>query len=127
MSKPPGLINCRIASCQCLVGTAETEKDNSQDALCVYVRVVTGLIDEGAVGVRIIKRKHLFQMRPGRDKSAGKHQVSTGGIVTQNESGGIVALTAQTQQIRVQPQRQIEFPADHVVPRLPIRYPKELR
>ncbi len=35
--------------------------------------------------------------------------------MTQNEPGGIVALTAQTQQILVQALRQIEFAADQVI------------
>ena len=47
--------------------------------------------------------------------------------MTQNEPGGIVALTAQTQQILVQALRQIEFAADHVIARLPIGNLKELR
>jgi hypothetical protein len=51
----------------------------------------------------------------------------TGGNVTQNEPGGIVALTAQTQQILVQALRQIQFGADHVMERLPIGNVKELR
>ena len=40
--------------------------------------------------------------------------------MTQNEPGGIVALTAQTQQIVIQAQRQIEFAAVRVIPRLPM-------
>jgi len=47
--------------------------------------------------------------------------------VTQNEPGGIVALTAQTQQILVQAQRQIELAAERVMERLPIVNVKELR
>ena len=47
--------------------------------------------------------------------------------MTQNEPGGIVALTAQTQQILVQAQRQIEFAAVHVIARLPKGNLKELR
>ena len=47
--------------------------------------------------------------------------------MTQNEPGGIVALTAQTQQILVQALRQIEFAAEHVIARLPIGNLKELR
>jgi hypothetical protein len=43
------------------------------------------------------------------------HQDPTGGVVTQNESAGIVALTAQTQQVLVQTQRKIEFTADRVI------------
>ncbi len=47
--------------------------------------------------------------------------------MTQNEPGGIVALTAQTQQILVQALRQIEFAAVHVITGLPIGNVKELR
>ena len=47
--------------------------------------------------------------------------------MTQNESGGIDALTAETQQILTQAQRQIEFAAVHVVARLPIGNVKVLR
>ena len=57
----------------------------------------------------------------------GKHQVSTGGVVTQNEPGGIVSLTAQAQQILVKALRQIEFAAVHVIARLPIGNLKEFR
>ena len=47
--------------------------------------------------------------------------------MTQNEPGSVVALTAQTQQVLVQAQRQIEFAAEHVIARLPIGNLKELR
>ena len=53
--------------------------------------------------------------------------MSTGGRVTQDEPGGIVALTAQTQQILVQALRQSEFTADRVIARLSVGNPKELR
>src|SRR5437016_2508716 len=66
-------------------------------------------------------------MRSGWRKPAGKHQVSTGGGVTQNEPARIVALAAQTQQILVQAQRQIDFAAERVMERLPKGNPKELR
>jgi hypothetical protein len=59
-----------------------------------------------AVGDWIIKRQHLFQMRSGWPELAAIHQVSTGGAVTQNKAGGIIALTAQTQQFFVQAQRK---------------------
>jgi hypothetical protein len=72
-------------------------------------------MDNRAVGDWIIKRKHLLQMRPGRSKPANPHQVSTGGVVTQNEPGGIVALPAQTQQILGEALRQIEFAAVPVI------------
>jgi len=52
-----------------------------------------------AVGDRIIEHKSLFQVRSGRREPADKEQVSTRGEVTQNESGGIVALAARTEQI----------------------------
>src|SRR5215813_7537804 len=87
----------------------------------------SGLTDKGAVGDWIIQRKHLIEMRPRRRKSAGKHQVSTGGGVTQNEPGGIITLTAPKQRILVQTLRPIEFAADSVIERLPIGDPKELR
>jgi hypothetical protein len=45
----------------------------------------------------------------------------------QNEPGGIVALTAQTQQTLVRAQRQIQFAAESVIARMPIGDPKELR
>jgi hypothetical protein len=44
-----------------------------------------------------------------------------------SEPGGIVALTAQAQQILVQALRQLEFSPVEVIPRLPIGHPKELR
>ena len=68
-----------------------------------------------AVADRIVKRKHLFEMRPGRSKPADRHQCSSGGQVAQNEPGGLVALMAQTQQILIEALRQIEFAADHVI------------
>jgi hypothetical protein len=46
--------------------------------------------------------------------------------VTPNESGGIVALVAQTQQIIIQALRQIQFATEHVKPTLPIGNLKEL-
>src|ERR1700730_17900305 len=47
--------------------------------------------------------------------------------MTQNEPSGIVALAAQTQQILVHAQRQIEFAAEQVIERLAIGNLKELR
>ena len=85
-----------------------------------------GLMDKRAVGDRIIKREHVLKMRQGRSKLAGKQQVSTGGVVTQNEPSGVVALTAQAQQILVQAQRQIEFAAVGVIASLPVGNVKEL-
>ena len=46
--------------------------------------------------------------------------------MTENEPSRIVALTAQVQQILVQPPRQFKFAADRVVARLPIGNLKEL-
>src|ERR1700730_15015907 len=56
-------------------------------------------MDKRAVGDPIVERNRLFQMRPGRRKSARTKQVQTEVVVTQSEPGGIVALTAQAQQI----------------------------
>src|SRR5260370_28493234 len=83
-------------------------------------------MDERAAGGRIIKRKRLFQMRSRLRKPAGKHQVSTGGLVTENEAGCIVSLPAQPQQTLVQALRLVEFAADLVMERLPKGNPKEL-
>ena len=47
--------------------------------------------------------------------------------MTQKEPGGIVALTAQTQQILVQALRYVEFAAERVIARLSIGNVKELR
>jgi hypothetical protein len=47
--------------------------------------------------------------------------------VTQKQPGGIVALTAQTQQILVRAHRQIQFAAVPVIDRLSKGNPKELR
>jgi len=79
------------------------------------------------VGGWIIKRKHLFQMRLGLRKPAGKHQGSTGGQVPQNEPAGIIALAAQTQQVLSEKLRPIEFSAESMIARLPKGHPKELR
>jgi hypothetical protein len=74
-----------------------------------------GLMEKRVVGYWIINCKCLFQMRPGSHKPAGKHEVLPGGQVTQNETAGMVALPAETQQILVQALRQIEFAADRVM------------
>jgi hypothetical protein len=91
------------------------------------VRVGSGLLDKRVVGDRVIKRQRLFQMRPGWRKPAGKRQVITRGVVTQNEPSGIVALTAQTQQILGQALRQVEVATVYVIYRLPIGNLKEVR
>src|ERR1700730_6867170 len=87
----------------------------------------SGLMDKRAVGDRIIKRKPRFQMQSGRREIAGKHQGSTGGGVTQNEPGGIVALPAQTPRMLAQAPAQLDFAALQVIARLPIGNLKELR
>src|SRR5215468_1162462 len=47
--------------------------------------------------------------------------------MTENEPGRVVALAAQTQQLLVQAQRQIQFAAVDVIARLPIRNIDPLR
>jgi len=47
--------------------------------------------------------------------------------VTQNEPGGIVALTANLQEILTQALRQIEFASSEMVTRLPMWDPEKLR
>src|SRR4051794_15812804 len=84
-------------------------------------------MDKRAVGDRIVKRTHLFQLRSRERKSASKQQFSTQGEVTENEPSGIVALMAHTQQILVQAQRQIYLAADRVMTRLPKENVQELR
>jgi hypothetical protein len=79
------------------------------------VGVISSQLDKRVAGEWIIKRKDLFEVRPGQSKSAGKHQVSAGGVVTQNEPSGIVPLTAQMQQILSERLRQIHFTAGHVI------------
>src|SRR5262245_25966752 len=66
-------------------------------------------------------------MVPGRGKLTSINQGSTGRGVTQNQSGRIVALTAQTEQILIEALRQIEFATVHVIEGLPIGNVKELR
>src|ERR1700730_11636230 len=127
MSQSPSLVDGRIAPCQCLVRIAETEKDDPQERLRAYGGVESGLMGKCAMGIWIIKRQRLFEMRPGRRRPADMHQISTGGEVTQNEPAGIVALTAQTQQILGKALRQIEFASDRVITRLSIWNVKVLR
>ena len=78
MSQAPSLSDCRVALCQCLVGKAETENDCPQIRLRDHLGVDSGLIDKRAVGIWIVKRKHLFQMRSRWSKPAANKQVSTG-------------------------------------------------
>src|SRR6516225_780275 len=85
------------------------------------------LMDKRAVEDWVVKRKQLFQMRPGQSKPTRKHQTCARDAVTENESAGIVALIAQPQQILAQAPRHIEFAADHVIDRLPIDNLQQLR
>src|SRR6516162_4263436 len=84
-------------------------------------------MDKRAVGDWIVKRKPRFQTRPGQRKPTGKHQGSTGDVVSENEAGGIVALTAKTQEILGQAQRQIELAAVRMIARQLIGNLNELR
>src|SRR6516164_5563385 len=121
VSQAPRLGDCCVALSQRLVRKAATEKGNSYLLPCYQPRVAPGLIAQRAVGNRIIKRKNLLQVRPGRSKLANEHQVSTGALMAQNKPGGIIALAAQAQQILVQALRQIEFATVPVMARQPIR------
>src|ERR1700751_3416111 len=87
----------------------------------------SGLIDKRAVRDWIVKREHLFQMPAGQSKPAHDPQVCARGQVTKDQSAGIVALAAQTQQILVQAHRQIQFAALRVIARLRMWDLKELR
>src|SRR5215831_7339426 len=115
MSQPQRLGDGGIAPCQCLVRIAETEKDNPQIHLCEHLGVNPGLMDKRAVGDWIVERKDLFEMRSGRSELANKHQGSPGRRVTQNEPTGIIALTAQTQQILVEALSPVEFAAGQMI------------
>src|SRR5260370_2445938 len=87
----------------------------------------SGLMSKRPVGIRVVKRKYLFQVRPRWRKPTDEHQVSPEGLVSQNEHSGIIALTAQTQQILSRALRLIEFAAERVIKRLPKWYLQELR
>ena len=67
-----------VAFCQRLIRIAETEQENPQEGLRVYVRVTTGVMNERAVRAWLIKRKRLPQMRLGLRELACKQQISTG-------------------------------------------------
>src|ERR1700732_481487 len=127
MGQRPSLGDCSAALSQCLVGITETEKDNSQSCLGAQVGMDSKLMDKGVVGDRIVMRGHLFQMRSGRGKPAGNHQVLTVGVEAQNEPSGIMALAALAQQILMRVQREIEFTAVHVIAGLPVGYVKKLQ
>ena len=79
----------------------------------------SGLTHERVMGVRSVKRENRLEVRSGRGKAADPHQVSTGGVVTHYEPGGIVPSTAQAQQILIQAQRHIQFAAMRVIAGLP--------
>src|ERR1700730_14728372 len=98
-----------------------------QDRLRVYVRVDSSLIDKRGVRGSVIERKRRFEVRLRRYQPAGKHQGSASGGVGQNKTGRIVALAAETQQILVHAQCQIELAADRIINRLAPRDMKELR
>ena len=78
MSQPSCLGNGGATPCQCLVRKAEAEKHDPQMRLCRQLRVEPGLRDKRMNGVRIVKRKHRFQMRTGQGKPSGVHQVPAG-------------------------------------------------
>src|SRR5262249_25130624 len=100
---------------QRLVREAETKKGNSQLPSGSHAGVVSGRLARRLVGNRIVKSERLLQMGAGQSKPAYIHQGSTGGGVAQNEPGGVVVLTAQAQQVLVEPARQIEFAAIDVI------------
>src|SRR6202022_4541839 len=126
MSQPAAFSDCCGAPRQCLSRMTKTKQDNRQKRLRCNVRMDTGLPDKRVLRIQITKCQRLFQMRSGRGKPAGKHQVSPEGLVSQNEPVRIVALTAQTQQIFVQATRQMQFAANRVIKRLSIGNLKEL-
>jgi hypothetical protein len=111
MSQLPRLGDGSTALCRCLIRKAETEKDNPQVGFGVDVGVISSLVAKRAVGKRIIKRLHLFQMEPGGCKTAHKHQVSPGGHMAQNQARGIAALSAEAQQILAESPCHIGFAA----------------
>jgi hypothetical protein len=73
------------------------------------VGVGPGLMDKRSVGDWIVEREHLFEMRSGWPELSAIHQASSRGQMAENQPGGMVALTAQTQQILGQTLRQIVF------------------
>src|SRR5271166_3262362 len=66
-------------------------------------------------------------MRTRCSKLAGKRQGSSGAYMTQKQSGGVTALTAQPQQILVHAVRQVKFAAVDVMKGLPIGNVNEFR
>jgi len=85
------------------------------------------LKNQRAVRSCFVKRERFFQMPSGSRKLAGKHQVSAGGVVPENQPGSIVALTAHTQQTLGQALGQSEVAAQDVIGRLPVGNLKEPR
>src|SRR6516225_11825400 len=107
MRKPLGFDYCCCAPRYCLIRMTKTDQGNRQKRLRCHPRVDTGLSDERGIGADIAKCEGLFQMRTGRGKPAGKHQIAPERLVRQDESRSVVALSAQTQQIFVQTMRQM--------------------
>ena len=79
MRQSPSLGDGCVAPCQRLVRIAETEKDDRQIRLEMYLRVGPGLIDEGAVRGRIIERKSGLQMRFALPELAAIQQAAGAG------------------------------------------------
>src|SRR5215831_3041927 len=127
MSQASSLIDCRVAVHQRLVGITKTEKHVAQIRPRDYARVDIGVMKERVARVRIIKRKHLFQMGSRWPETAEKPQASTGRQVRQNEATRITALAAYAQQFLVQAVCQIELAVDQMMQRLCKGNPKELR
>ena len=63
-------------------------------AFGAYAEVESALMDKLPVQARMVACNRVFEMRLGRRKSGGKHQISAGGVMAQNETGRIIALTA---------------------------------
>jgi len=114
------LADGRAAACQSLGRKAKTKKHDPQMPVCRHERVV-------AMGDRIVKLKYLFQVCAGFGKSAGVQQVPAGRSVPENESGGVVALTADAQNIFIAAPRHIDIAASAVIDRELLRNHQELR
>ena len=96
MSERPGLSDCCFGAGQCLFGKSKAKKDDPQLSLRHHLWVNAGLIDEQAVGYRIINRAALFEVQPGCGKLACHKQRSAQRVITQNEPPGILGTTAKT-------------------------------
>src|SRR5690242_20150844 len=127
MLQPPRFSYCFSAVRQRPMRETLTKIDKTQMRLGVYVWILSGLMSKRVVAIGVIKRGHFFQMRAGPDETAKIHQGqgSPRTEVAQNKPRRVVALTAQTQQIRVQALRQIKFAAHAVIQCLPMRNVKE--